>query len=205
MKALILCGSGNREGFTNAMCQGAERALSSDGWDVDVPRPYDMDVRHCNGCLGCRKDGRCVIDDDMGEVYSLFEGADLLILATPIQFSGPSSVLKTVVDRFNPYWYRKGAHPSRCAAMMCGGSESPRFSNTVSILKAFSATVGMEWAGELCLGGTDSGDTAYYERKAGEFTAGISSIRTGTRRPPCPPYQGTGNRDSTGWSCNGRT
>ena len=137
MKALILCGSGNREGFTNAMCQGAERALSSDGWDVDVLRPYDMDVRHCNGCLGCRKDGRCVIDDDMGEVYS--------------------------------------------------------------------ATVGMEWAGELCLGGTDSGDTAYYERKAGEFTAGISSIRTGTRRPPCPPYQGTGNRDSTGWSCNGRT
>ena len=122
MKALILCGSGNREGFTNAMCQGAERALSSDGWDVDVLRPYDMDVRHCNGCLGCRKDGRCVIDDDMGEIYSLFEGADLLILATPIQFSGPSSVLKTVVDRFNPYWYRKGAHPSRCAAMMCGGS-----------------------------------------------------------------------------------
>lgn len=176
MKALIVCGSGNTDGFTYAMCQGAERGLKAVGWEVDTVFPYGMDIRHCNGCLGCRNGGDCVIGDDMAEVYALFERADLLLLTTPIHFSGPSSILKTLVDRFNPYWYHGRPHPSRCAALMCGGSENPRFSNTVSILKALSLTVGMEWVGELCLGGTDRGTVTDYGIRAEEFASGIPMV-----------------------------
>ncbi len=184
MKALIVCGSGNPEGFTEAMCQGAERALRSEGWEVCTVRPYGMDIRHCSGCSGCRGSGRCVVRDDMDTVYGLFGESDLLILATPVHFSGPSSILKAVVDRFNPCWYGKGDHPRACAALMCGGGENPVFGNTVSMMKALSATAGMEWAGELCLGGTDSGDKAEYGRRAEEFTSGLLSGRTGNRRRP---------------------
>lgn len=176
MKALIVCGSGNTDGFTYAMCQGAERGLKEAGWEAETIFPYRMDIRHCNGCLGCRGGGNCVIGDDMAEVYALFERADLLLLATPIHFSGPSSILKALVDRFNPYWYRGRPHPPRCAVLICGGSDIPHFSNTVSILKAFSITVGMEWAGELCLGGTDRGDVKDYGARAEEFVSGISAV-----------------------------
>ena len=38
MRALVLCGSGRRDGFTSAMCSGAEDVLREAGWEAEVIR-----------------------------------------------------------------------------------------------------------------------------------------------------------------------
>ena len=42
---------------------------------------------------------KCIIDDDMGEVYKNLQLADGIILATPIQSGGISSNLSAIMDR----------------------------------------------------------------------------------------------------------
>ncbi len=154
-RTLIICGSAGRGGVTEAMCTSAAAWIRGMGRDALVVYPSDMRIDHCTGCEMC-SEGGCVIDDDMDRLYGLFADSDNLILATPLHFNGPSSLIKTVMDRFQTYWWGKGlSHPKRMALMVCAGSESPNFAPTVSIARAFALTIGMEWWGELCLSGTD--------------------------------------------------
>ena len=117
-----------------------------------------MNIHHCTGCGSCADSGKCAINDDMHHIYRNAEDADMIILATPIYFSGPSSIMKQVIDRFQCVWAagkgkkRKGKAAALIAA---GGDPVPLFSNAVSIAKAFAATVGAEWAGELKVSDTD--------------------------------------------------
>ena len=152
--ALILCGSARKDGVTETMCRSASETLESMGYDAVAIRITD-DVSHCRDCGFCRGGG-CVLDDAMSGIYGEFAKADLLVLATPVHFSGPSSLIKAAVDRFQPYWYNRDLpHPSAALGLVCAGSESPRFGPTESIFRAFCATVGMRWLGQLEFPGTD--------------------------------------------------
>jgi len=53
------------------------------------------------------KDGRCVIRDDMDDIYQSLEEADALIIGSPIFFYGLPSQLKALVDRCQALWVRK--------------------------------------------------------------------------------------------------
>ncbi len=162
---LILCGSANRGGVTERMCNASADYLK----DCDCRIVYVDGIDHCTDCRGCES-GRCVNRDAMDDVYRLFAGSDLLILSTPIHFSGPSSAIKTMLDRFQPYWFHPGMpHPPKVIGLMCGGSPEPSFGPTVSIFRAFSAMLGMEWLGHLEVSGTDMTGGEGVESSVQEF------------------------------------
>ncbi len=153
-EALILCGSARMNGVTDTMCRAAAEELSARGFDT-VQIYVSDDIVHCRDCGLCT-DGQCSMDDAMGRIYDEFARADLLVLATPIHFSGPSSLIKTVLDRFQPYWYNRDMpHPSAAMGLVCAGSDRPRFGPTECIFRAFCATVGMKWLGQMEFAGTD--------------------------------------------------
>ncbi|MCQ2085737.1 MAG: flavodoxin family protein [archaeon] len=155
MKILILCASGNSDGYTYHMCQQFQSAVSSDGHDAELVELSDMCIEDCNGCCSCKSGKGCVIKDDMSAMYSVLGFVDMVVMATPIRFSGPSSILKRFIDRLNPFWFSKADHPKFACAMMCGGSPEPKFTNARSEMVSAANTVGMKWLGELCIGGTD--------------------------------------------------
>ena len=165
--ALILFCSADRSGVTSSMCHSALRSLEDRGYNVTIRTVSDLRIEHCRDCGGC--DHRdCVIRDDMDSIYLDFAKADLVIFATPIHFSGPSSIMKTVMDRFQPYWTdRERAHPRYCALMMCGGSSRPNFDPTETIVRAFSATIGMRYLGSLQITDTDRGTSDIGEETEG--------------------------------------
>jgi len=154
MRVLIVCGSRDG-GFTSEMCRSFSKGLTIQGVRSEIIFPIEMNIEHCSGCGDCSAEGECSISDEMEEVYEAFGKSDLLVLATPIHFSGPGSVIKTVVDRFQPVWFKDKGHPAFAVALLSGGGPSPRFSNTVSIFKALCATAGTEWLGSLEISGTD--------------------------------------------------
>lgn len=154
-KATVLCGSAKPDGVTRAMCESAAEFLRGLGWRVETIVLSDLEIRHCTDCGSCRHSG-CVIGDDMDVVYKAFQSSDMLVMASPIHFSGPSSIIKTATDRFQPWWFNHDLpHPSVSVGLLCGGSDEPLYRNTVSILRAFSLTTGMEWRGHLEVSGTD--------------------------------------------------
>lgn len=154
MKALIVCGSRNG-GFTSEMCSSFSDGLAVHNISSDIIFPIEMNIEHCTGCNNCSVSGKCSISDDMSVFYDTFGKYDLFVMATPIHFSGPSSVIKTVIDRFQPIWFRNTEHPAFAAALLSGGGPTPNYNNAISIFKAFSITAEMKWLGHLGISDTD--------------------------------------------------
>jgi multimeric flavodoxin WrbA len=154
MKALIICGSRDG-GFTAEMCRSFSKGLAVHGILSEVLFPIEMNIGHCAGCGDCSVEGVCNISDDMDIFYEAFKKCDLLVMATPMHFSGPSSVIKTIIDRFQPLWFKNKKHPEYATALLSGGGPVPNFNNTVSIFKTFSITAGVDWLGYLGIPHTD--------------------------------------------------
>lgn len=179
------------------MCRAAARELSVMGFRAVVVYPSD-DISHCRDCGLCT-DGQCSIDDAMGQIYEEFSEADLLVLATPIHFSGPSSLVKTVLDRFQPYWYcRDMPHPKAAMALMCAGSDNPRFDHAAGIFRAFSAMVGMKWLGQLEVSGTDRTMGEGCESEVAEFVRTAVAGAEALSIPAVPLPRASPRRRRTG-------
>lgn len=174
-KVLILCGSGP-EGSTAEMCRASADSLSEAGFTPIVVMPIGMGISHCTGCQNCSADAECVIEDRMSELYALFRECDGVVMATPLRFSGPSSVIKAVMDRMQIYWdHPEVPRPRWILMSACSGSDSPDFSHLRSIMRAFSITLGMEWIGEIYVTGTDGGRDHVYGQVRSSFDDIITS------------------------------
>lgn len=102
MRILVLNGSPRPKGNTKQMVDAFREGAKSAGHRVDV---IDVCKKRIAGCLACeychtKGNGVCVQKDDMREVYSLLEEADMLVLASPIYYHGVSGQLKCTIDRF---------------------------------------------------------------------------------------------------------
>ncbi|MDA8425565.1 MAG: flavodoxin family protein [Treponema sp.] len=113
MKVIGFIASPRKEGNTawivNTILEGAkEQGAETQSWQFS-----DLDIKPCQGCLGCHKGDRgCVIDDDMQRLYGPLEQADALVLGLPIYMGQMSAQAKIFTDRlfahitprFSPYY-----------------------------------------------------------------------------------------------------
>ncbi|MCQ2070591.1 MAG: flavodoxin family protein [archaeon] len=150
MDTLILCGSGNPEGYTHAVCRKLAERM---GNGTEIVFLGASDIGDCTGCGGCRKNGICVLKDDMP--YDRLGSADTVILATPLHFNGCSSILKRSIDRLNPYWYGKGSVQGRAYGIVIGGSKEPVFRHALSEMRSGCAALKKKWMGECLVPDTD--------------------------------------------------
>ena len=84
----------------------------------------EIEVGPCVGCNACRKTmpvifkndagdevaeerHRCVFDDDMQTLYDLIDEADEITVVSPVYFSGAPAPLKCLLDRLQPYFWRR--------------------------------------------------------------------------------------------------
>jgi len=155
MRVLFITGSARSGSITTQLCNIVASAMPDA--TVTIIRPHEMRIEHCKGCGSCTSSGKCAICDDMQMIYDAVENNDIIILATPIYFSGPSSILKQTVDRFQSVWVRnKENKKDKIASLIAaGGQPSPVFSNTISIAKAFAVTVRAEWIDGITVRDTD--------------------------------------------------
>ncbi len=181
MKATIVLGSGNKNGNTEVQCMSFADALKENGFSVEIIRLCDLDIHHCNGCNKCVENNICCISDDMQVVYDSFDDCNLFVLATPVYFSGPSSLLKQMIDRFQCRWESEDEPPSgKSIALLCnGGSKNPRFENIISICRAFAIATRSKWLGECLVEGTDNDDTSTLSKAAYKFGCQISETLNG--------------------------
>lgn len=71
--------------------------------DVGVISIREYRVNPCTGCNACRigSKQRCVQKDDMGRVFEKLSDADILVIASLVNFYGVSAQLKAMIDRFH--------------------------------------------------------------------------------------------------------
>ena len=104
MKVLAITGSRNPDGQTaraaDAMLEGA-RIRGAEVERVFLPVLALERCRQCEdtGWGLCRKEGRCVIEDDFAEVVGKIKEAHAVIFATPVYYSDLSESMRAFCDR----------------------------------------------------------------------------------------------------------
>lgn len=93
-------GSPRKGGNTEVLVKEALEAAREGGAETVLFHLAEMTVSPCQGCLVCKKEGRCVQQDDMQKIYEAFEKADGFVLGSPVYFATVSAQFKAMMDRF---------------------------------------------------------------------------------------------------------
>ena len=98
MKIFGICAS-PRNNTTEYVLKNALAKLESHNFDTEMFTCMGKEIKPCMHCDYCLENKKCIIEDDMSSVYEGLQGADGIILATPIQSGGISSNLASIMDR----------------------------------------------------------------------------------------------------------
>ncbi len=98
MNIFGICAS-PRNYTTEHVLSVAMNKLNKDGFNTEIFTCMGKTIGPCMHCDYCLENKKCIIEDDMQEVYEGLLNADGIILATPVQSGGISSNLSAIMDR----------------------------------------------------------------------------------------------------------
>lgn len=165
MNVLMVLGSprkkGNSETLCNSIISGIEEKIDC---SVESLYLHGRDISPCRGCGGCEKTGKCVIKDELTDIYDKVDHADVIFLVTPVYFYGPTAQLKTFIDRFQAKWSRKYLlntrhridHKRQGYLVSTAATKGKKvFDASILIAKSFFDTIDMPYGGECLVRSVD--------------------------------------------------
>jgi multimeric flavodoxin WrbA len=164
MKILGIMGSPRKRGNTDLLLDEALRGARSQGAEVEKLMISELDISPCREIYACLRDGNCVIDDDMQQVYVKLLEADHIILASPMFFYGLTSQVKALIDRCQALWVRKHILkqlPPRTTErkgvfISVGATKGKRlFDGAILTVKYFFDAIDVQYSAELLIRGVD--------------------------------------------------
>lgn len=99
MKVLLINGSPHEKGTTYTALSEAARVLNEEGIETEIIRIGHLSATGCKACLGCKKIGKCVINDEVNSVAEKFKESDGLIVGSPVYYAAPNGTLLAFLDR----------------------------------------------------------------------------------------------------------
>jgi multimeric flavodoxin WrbA len=104
---LAIYGSPRRKGNTSLLLKRAVEGAMEAGAEVEELILRDLKMSPCLEIYGCKKDGRCVIQDDFQGIYDKLLSCQGLMLASPIFFYTVSAHTKILMDRCQSLWVKR--------------------------------------------------------------------------------------------------
>jgi multimeric flavodoxin WrbA len=99
MNILGIAGSAREGSNTEILLDIALEEAKQNGAEVSKVTLKEKSIGPCDGCGKCHKSGKCVVQDDMQEIYRQMLAADGILWATPVYFWSMTGQMKTVMDR----------------------------------------------------------------------------------------------------------
>ena len=99
MNILGILGSARKRGNTEILMDIALKEAKEFGATVSKVSLRDLSIAPCDGCGKCQRSGKCVVKDDMQEIYRKMLEADGILWATPVYFWSMTGQTKIVMDR----------------------------------------------------------------------------------------------------------
>lgn len=107
MNVVVFNASPRPGGNTEVLLEAALQPIAAASHTVTLFRLNTMRLKPCQDCGGCDTTGKCIINDDMAEIYDAIRSADRIILASPIFFFSVSAQAKIMIDRCQSFWCEK--------------------------------------------------------------------------------------------------
>ena len=193
MKVLAVYGSPRRKGNTSILLKRAVEGARQAGAEVEEIVLRDLRMSPCLEIYGCKKKGRCVIQDDFQGFHDKILGSEGLMLASPIFFYTVSAHTKILIDRCQSLWVKKhwidripmGAGPFKRKGLFIsvGATKGKKlFDGALLTIRYFFEVLDMELRNSLLYRGMDfEGDVLKYPQYLEEaYEAGkdlVAAIR----------------------------
>ena len=135
MKILGFTASPRKEGNTawavNKILEGAKEQ----GAEVQSFYSSELDIKPCKGCMTCRQNGKCAINDDMQKIYIELKQADAIVLGSPVymgQMTGQAKIFTDrlfaqITPRFSPHFKEENAGKKLILVFTQGNPDSEMF------------------------------------------------------------------------------
>lgn len=126
MKVIAFLGSPRKDGNTELLLSEAIKGIIASGDSFSSANPPEcgtgrevsgsevqvfnlnlMRISPCQDCGGCDETGKCIVEDEMSQIYNAIRTADRIILASPVFFFGLSAQTKIMIDRCQAFWCEK--------------------------------------------------------------------------------------------------
>jgi multimeric flavodoxin WrbA len=101
MKTLIFNGSPRPHGDTAYLVSRLRQTLPG---EVKEIRAYAAKVKPCVDCRYCWSHSGCCIPDEMQQIYDDIREADLIVIASPVYFSGLTGMLMAMMSRLQMFY-----------------------------------------------------------------------------------------------------
>ena len=102
MKVLLINGSAHKEGNTFRALSEVGQTLEKNGVETEIFQLGNRPVRGCIACGQCKMKqlNRCVFDDDVcNRIVERLDGADGLIVGSPVYYGQPNGAVMAVMQR----------------------------------------------------------------------------------------------------------
>lgn len=159
MNVVVLFGSPRRNGNTKTLLDHLTEELKKKGHDVKIIYLNDLNIRPCQGCLKCLKDGECSIKDDMKDVRKYIYDSELIVFASPVYWYSVSSQLKLAIDRMIAFMdteYNSRIRGKKAITLMTSGADEVDVMDASLIMfrKTFDL-LGLDYIGHIEAKGCD--------------------------------------------------
>lgn len=107
-------------------------------------------LKPCKGCFNCYKTLKCCIKDDFEKIINFLNIAKVIIVASPIYFTGVPGPFKVFIDRNQQQWekYRKGlfkrSNKTGYIILTSGADNKKYFKPAECEIKSFFAVNGIK-------------------------------------------------------------
>lgn len=99
-KVILLNGSPHAKGCTWAALDEMIGIFEKENIETELIHVGNKDIRGCIACGFCKKNGKCVFNDDLvNEVAPKFETAEGLVVGSPVYYGAPNGTILSFMDR----------------------------------------------------------------------------------------------------------
>jgi multimeric flavodoxin WrbA len=104
MKVMMISGSRNTAGRTAQCANAIAKGLEQAGATSELVFLPTMKIERCRQCEAdgwgiCRREGRCVINDDFAGLLEKMKATDVVVFANPVYFRDLSDSMRSFLDR----------------------------------------------------------------------------------------------------------
>ena len=104
MKVIAFNGSPRKAWNTATLLQKVLEGAASKGAATELVHLYDLNYKGCISCFACKyKDsasyGRCAVHDDLRPVFERIEGADAIVLGSPVYLGAATGEMRSFAER----------------------------------------------------------------------------------------------------------
>lgn len=104
MDVIAINGSPRKTMNTSSLLNAANEELINIGKTTKVYNLYEMNYKSCWSCFSCKRErhdtyGKCLINDDLKQVFEEIRECKALILATPIFYGDLGGQMRSFIER----------------------------------------------------------------------------------------------------------